>query len=219
MNGGNFLVSLKEVVSSEQILLLRSLLKENIDVWEKNLKSITDSFCLDWLKNKICKNSVQFEEATLSEESCEVAFVIAGYVAKQIAKTLECNECSSKIKDCEDASANSTNDSYFTALSRGGLTKPSQNLFQSVCYCFAVLDTANTLFQHCKSLPVRKAAHYTLNYFCKYVIFACEKHIDTVKRKMFSIVINIFFNNNQKLTNDLAENKKLELFKKRQRQK
>ena len=45
------------------------------------------------------------------------------------------------------------------------------------------------------------------------MFFACEKHIDTVKIKMFSIVINIFFKNNQKLANDSAENKKLELLK------
>ena len=37
MSGGNFLVSLKEVQDTEKTLICRSLLKEQIDLWEKGL--------------------------------------------------------------------------------------------------------------------------------------------------------------------------------------
>ena len=37
MNGGNFLVSLREVNNSEKILKLRSLIKEDIDIFEKDI--------------------------------------------------------------------------------------------------------------------------------------------------------------------------------------
>ena len=39
MSGGNFLVSLKEVHDTEKTLICRSLLKEQIDLWEKGLSS------------------------------------------------------------------------------------------------------------------------------------------------------------------------------------
>ena len=39
MNGGRFLVSLREVRNSERILQCRSLLKENINFWEEDLTS------------------------------------------------------------------------------------------------------------------------------------------------------------------------------------
>ena len=37
MNGGNFLVSLREVNNSEKILKLRSLIKEDIDIFEEDI--------------------------------------------------------------------------------------------------------------------------------------------------------------------------------------
>ena len=36
MNGGNFLLSLREVNNSEKILKIRSLLKEDIDIFESD---------------------------------------------------------------------------------------------------------------------------------------------------------------------------------------
>ena len=38
MNGGRFLVSLREVLMFERILKCRSLLKENVNIWEENFK-------------------------------------------------------------------------------------------------------------------------------------------------------------------------------------
>ena len=37
MSGGRFLVSLREVLSSERIIATSSLLKENIDFWKEDL--------------------------------------------------------------------------------------------------------------------------------------------------------------------------------------
>ena len=48
MNGGNFLVSLREVNSSEKILLLRTMVKEGINFWEDaSLYKSVDSDALE----------------------------------------------------------------------------------------------------------------------------------------------------------------------------
>ena len=38
MNGGRFLVSLREVLNAERILCCRSLIKKNINFWKEDLK-------------------------------------------------------------------------------------------------------------------------------------------------------------------------------------
>ena len=40
MSDDRFLVSLREVLSAERILTCRSLLKQNINFWEENLKVV-----------------------------------------------------------------------------------------------------------------------------------------------------------------------------------
>ena len=47
MSEGRFLVSLREVESSEKILLIRSLIKEDINFWDEDIqikKSVTQDF-------------------------------------------------------------------------------------------------------------------------------------------------------------------------------
>lgn len=39
MSGGGFLVSLRELLSSERILTCRSLLTENVNIWEEGQKN------------------------------------------------------------------------------------------------------------------------------------------------------------------------------------
>ena len=40
LSGGRFLVSLREALSTERILSCQSLLKQNINFWEENLKPV-----------------------------------------------------------------------------------------------------------------------------------------------------------------------------------
>ena len=55
MSGGNFLVCLKEVQDTEKTLICQSLLKEQIDLWEKGLSSKVDITpqMMDILKEKV----------------------------------------------------------------------------------------------------------------------------------------------------------------------
>ena len=80
MNGGKFLISLRKAIFSEQILLMRSLLKENINNREKELKSCTYHVGFDWLKSKTDENDVSIEKAKLSQDSCAIVYVIVDYV-------------------------------------------------------------------------------------------------------------------------------------------
>ena len=93
MSGGRFLVALGEVNSSEKILKIRSLLKENINFWEEDLSISTNS---DEKKKKltelISEKKSDVDELIFSKDSREVAVYVAGYVAKK---------CVDYLKNCD----------------------------------------------------------------------------------------------------------------------
>ena len=68
MSGGCFLIGLREVESSEKILKIKSLMKEDIYFWELNLKP---EFSQDLLCEIDFENN--FQEIDLDRESKEVA--------------------------------------------------------------------------------------------------------------------------------------------------
>ena len=71
MNGGNFLVSMKEVQDTEKALICRSLLKEGINLWEGDLFYENDisSQKIDELEEKT--QSIDAEDFILSNDSHE----------------------------------------------------------------------------------------------------------------------------------------------------
>ena len=84
MNGGNFLVNMKEVSNSEKILMCKSLIKYNFNFWDTELQLQQTRNGEDFrdFKATVSESSASIREATLLPESEEVAFVVAGFVAK-----------------------------------------------------------------------------------------------------------------------------------------
>lgn len=112
MSGGNFLVSLREVLDTEKTLLHRSLLKVDANVWELDLLSNNDLSPETVEHLQKLAQEISTEEVSLCSESEEVAVTIAGYVAKKIVKKLSCDECKSILTET------STEVEYFQRLSR-----------------------------------------------------------------------------------------------------
>ena len=87
MSGGRFLVSSREVLNSERILSWRSIIKENINIWEENidsdaeesLDSINDLFDErgdDFMNDLFDERADDFMEAVLDDTAtcyCQVA--------------------------------------------------------------------------------------------------------------------------------------------------
>ena len=81
MNGGRFLVSLREVLSTERILACRSLLKQNINFWEENLKPVQKN---DKILNILAQHESEINKLFLSPDSKEVAYTISGYIINKL---------------------------------------------------------------------------------------------------------------------------------------
>ena len=84
---------------------------------------------------------------------------------------------------------------YLDILNRGGLTKPSENLAEYVCSSFDILDTAHDILLRYNDV-IRKAALTTIDTFQKHdVTFICQQHNEWVRKKVNSIITNIFLRN------------------------
>ena len=83
MSGGRFLVSLKEVVNSEKIILLKSLLKENVDFGAEDISDEPINNMEDIIQHlQGMENEIQ--ESTLSQESEEISVYFTGYIIKKL---------------------------------------------------------------------------------------------------------------------------------------
>ena len=90
LNGGHFLVNLREVETSEKILLCQTLLKENINFWEEELAVTNTTQEIEKFKEALDSMSVLIQEATLTAETEEVVQVVSGYIAKQLTEKTKC---------------------------------------------------------------------------------------------------------------------------------
>ena len=88
MNGEHFLVSLREVLSSKKTLLWNSLLKEDITSWDKAQTSQSLIEVFENLKQALEPQSTEISEASLCDDSEEVAVYIASYVCNQLTVKL-----------------------------------------------------------------------------------------------------------------------------------
>ena len=86
MNGGNFLVSLREVCNSEKILLIQSLVREGLDFWKDGVSVLNprDYQMIDSFQKEIEEISNDLRASELSASTQEVSYCIAGYAAHPI---------------------------------------------------------------------------------------------------------------------------------------
>ena len=215
MSGGRFLVSLREVLNSERILSCRSLIKKNINFWEENIQVDQDKNVARVLNELFNNRSEEIIESVLDNHSTEVAITISGYVARKLTKRSKCEDCKTSLIACDN---DIENDSYLSLLSRGGLFVPSKSLAEFVCTSFAILDyIENDILA--TSVPVRKATTYVLQKYGPTCEFTCEEHKNWGFVFATKIVINIFYNNKQKLAADSVRKDAVCGFKKRHRDK
>ena len=78
-------------------------------------------------------------------------------------------------------------------LSRGNLTIPSPSL-------------ANLLAMALQYISTRTAAQYVLKKYSQTVRFTCKDHVEWGMHYSIKMIINIFYNNKQKISADSIQN-------------
>ena len=125
--------------------------------------------------------------------------------------------CATRFSGC---AADVATGSYFNILTQGGLTIASLELLQYASQCFAVLNyTDKSVLQQCPSLPSHAAEQFILCYHCANVLFTCDYHTAWGGQIPQKIIVNIYFNNKQKITNNSIKKNAVVAFKQRQKTK
>ena len=83
MRGGRFLVGLRKAASSEKIIKLKTLLKDDIDISNIMDSNVEHDENIETLLHHVDLSRCSDEMVTLSEDCREVGIYIAGYVAKK----------------------------------------------------------------------------------------------------------------------------------------
>ena len=84
-------MALREVQSSEKILQIKSLFKENLNFWKIDVALQTQTY-LD-IEQFVSSSENEIEEVGLANESSEVAVFIAGYIRRKLPKNTQCEDC------------------------------------------------------------------------------------------------------------------------------
>ena len=212
LSGGRFLVSLREVQSSERVLTCRSLLKAGVNYWKEEAANLHDDTTdiVDFLE-KLEDHEGELFEVALEDDSIEVAELVAGYIARKLLKNA-CNDCYSHLI----SNKNISEANYLQIISRGGLITPSKSLASMVSCLFAQAEYINSFID---GTNVWKFSRSALEKYAPEEDISCAFHRERNRKKIISIVINCFYNNMQKRSADGVRKEGISEFKKRQRRK
>ena len=202
MSGGKFSVSLREVLNSENFLKISSFVKENINFWEEDI-FINNDFEETAMKieKEMSPIMTQISEIELSEDSEQVTVYIPRYVVRKIKKHLKCHVCNNKIISNDN---DVENDEYLKTLSWGGLIVPFTTFKDFVCQTFSMLELISPIIEQVTENNSVAAVSNTVLMKLEYgsADFSCEQYFKKSKSISVRTIINIFYCNKQKITNE-----------------
>ena len=189
MSGGRFLVGLREATSSEKIIKLKTLLKDDIDISNIMDSNVEHDENIETLLHHVDLSRCSDEMVTLSEDSRELEIYIAGYAAKKL------KDCCNGLFTGDYHGDKNPDFSYIQILSRGGLKIPSTNLVNYLCTAFAILEFLDDLITK-SGLPVRKAAEHVLIQCVQSLeTFVCTTHEAIARKITNSTAVSIYLKN------------------------
>lgn len=216
MSGGRFLVSAKDVGRSENILKVKSLIKEGFDIKEFLTTNEHDSEDKsNMLKDVECKIK-DVESLQLNESSRDVSNHIAGYIAHKARNAVA--KCCGNDFISTDGEQGNVGSTYTALLSRGRLVISHQDISDAVSKSFALLDNCSAIIRSSK-LPSRVAGLAVLQKYITVPEIACKTHQDAFSMRVLRAVCNCFFDCQRKRSNESVVNDRVQAFKKSKRSK
>ena len=213
MSGRRFLISAKDIVHSENILKIQTLVKEGFDIDSSLKVTVNHQEGISTLLSEVKDKVRNVESLCLDERSREVSDNVAGYVVHK-AKSLLGDCCISGLKGETGSSA----EKYIGVLSRGGLVTPSESLGEIVAQSFAVLDACSQTIKT-SQLPSRIAGIAVLQEFVDVSGLACELHNASFSLRVLKVVCNCFFAGQAKRSIEKVTEDTVAALKKSKRQK
>ena len=150
LNGSNYYVSVRQILSAEKAIRVKSLLhlskyslEEAKNIFKESEKE---------RKEAISEQAEQLLELTrnhssldlqFSEENSSTAFYLAGYCVHSLLKRIKCKSCSDLLMTSSeepDPPDSEKSSSFLDQINRGGLITPSQWAVMSLAHSWAYYD-------------------------------------------------------------------------------
>ena len=214
MSGGRFLVSLSEVISSESIIKMKSLLQHKLEISALTIES-NQEYDENLLEEQVLKlRCINYEDLVLSEKSHQVVAYISGYISHSLLKDASCLECINLLQQDPILTQ------YLKDLDRGGLTLPSSSLSYYVESAFCVLEASETEIVQ-TTFPWKIVSLRLLQEVSQIwdSASACILHTPQVRKTVNRIIANIYYNNLRKSINESIRKDQVAAFKSVKRQK
>lgn len=133
MSGGNFFVSVTQVLESEKKIKLVSLLKHSGIA----LSTIVESNEID--VNSAPPLNLDFvPECDISESEQEIVFYVSGYCANKIRKNVSCSRCLSFVLSETNLPLVDQPTNFFKIVNRGGLKCPADDTYEVCCTSYRI---------------------------------------------------------------------------------
>ena len=99
MSGGRFLVSLRQVQNTEQILSCHSLIKNDVNFWKEDLQQpeSDEDASYETIDEMLRDGLQEISESVLDDDSSEAATILSGYITKKLLKRSTCKDCEKKL--------------------------------------------------------------------------------------------------------------------------
>lgn len=149
LSGGNYYISVNQVLENEKKIRIISLLKfshitaSDISVRFSTETDIPSDESLDMIYE--CVRDLEIDDV-VDNADLNIIMYVAGYVARSVERNKKCIHCSSMLCTSDRLPTPSflenlgESDAFFNIVNRGGLTKPSDCVFSFLTVCFAVFQ-------------------------------------------------------------------------------
>ena len=195
MSGGNFFISVKQILENEKNIKLVSLLKHS----GIQLSSIIFSESLDTAPAEVFDID-DMPDVDVTDSELEVIFYVAGYCAHTLRNTVNCKDCFFLISSDSDMPIVDQPTSFFDFINRGKLKCPGNNVYLLCCFAYKIFCKIRRSSKFCLFLRLSSPRDSFVKTVLKcldddsscLLSFACRQNHDMEKMKCKILVT--FFN-------------------------
>ena len=206
MNGGNFFMSIKQLLESEKKIRVLGQIQQKLISTVMHDDSFLivkpDALCESkWLVDFLSPELLDLDN--LLENDVNIIYYVAGYIGRSVARQFKCSECkilliaNDSVDECPPFTIPLGSSQLFEMANRGGLAEPSDLCFliSAIGYLsYAVIfdnDVSKSRFlseQNHRSLFVKATSDVMMRKFCNISTRCKSNHIavDHILTRMYN---------------------------------
>ena len=195
MSGGNFFISVKQIIESERKIRLSSILHHSGVTLDRLTMEDDTSDVFHSSDNSFPIDDLPFVE--ISESEFQIVYFIAGYCAKKVEKFVKCTECVNFFICDSNVPMIEHPTDFFSSINRGGLKAPANEIFIVCCTAYQIFCRIKSCkFDEFLRLECQRDVFVStvLDYLKEKDICSISCQLNHKLETAFSKVIGSFFN-------------------------